>query len=214
MANNKPKEDENTVTESVTELSTKDKIAKMLADKQANAKKAVEAANKQAKEAEALASVKIDSGVEKTIDDIKKVDDAVTAEKAKMAEELKPLNEQMTVIKAKYNFEEQNKVRKGLYDGLVEKLGETAAKMLTGGAKATGTGSGKGKGGGKSREQAIIAVCDEGLSFEAAATKYDHMGDGERAGTQKIGNLVGRHIGLAVGEGTVIKNTDGTYSRA
>ena len=210
MANDKPKEDENTVTE----LTTKQKLEKFLADKQTAATKAVEAANKQAEDAKALASVKIDSDVEKMVDNIKKVDDDVTAEKAKMNKELEPLNKQISDIKAKYSFETQNTLRKEQFDKLVAKVGEVAAKMLTGGAKATGTGSGKGKGGGKSREQAIIAVCDEGLSFEAAATKYDHMGDGERNGSQKIGNLVGRHIGLAVGEGAVIKNTDGTYSRA
>ena len=200
------------------ELSTKEKIAKMLADKKADADRAVAAANAQAEEAEALASVEIDSDVEAMVENIKAIDADVTEMKTKMVAEIEPLNVQIAEIKAKpeYSLEDQNKNRKDNYDALVEKVGETAAKMLTGGAKATGTGTGKGrgKGGGKSREQAIVAVCDEGLSFEAAATKYDHMGDGERNGKQKVGYLVGRHIGLAVGEGTVVKNDNGTYSRA
>ena len=200
------------------EMSTKEKIAKMLADKKADADRAVAAANKQAEEAEALASVEIDSDVESMVEKIKVIDANVTEMKAKMVTEIEPLNVQIAEIKAKpeYNFEKMNKDRKDLSDALIVKIGETAAKMLTGGAKAigTGTGKGRGKGGGKSREQAIVAVCDEGLSFEAAATKYDHMGDGERNGKQKVGFLVGRHISLAVGEGTVVKNADETYSRA
>ena len=200
------------------EMSTKEKIAKMLADKKADADRAVAAANKQAEEAEALASVEIDSDVESMVDNIKEIDAEIIKMKAKMVAEIEPLNVQIAEIKAKpdYYFEEHNKNRKDLSDGLIAKIGETAAKMLTGSAKATGTGTGKGrgKGGGKSREQAIVAVCDEGLSFEAAAEKYDHMGDGERNGKQKVGHLVSRHIGLAVGEGTVVKNEDGTYSRA
>lgn len=214
MTNDKnEKEDEKTVTE--PELSTKEKIAKMLADKQAVANKAVVAAQKQAEEAKALANVekKIDSGVEKTIDDIKKVDDDIVAEKAKMNKELEPLNKQIADVKAKYNFEEQNNVRKAKYDELVEKLGETAAKVLTGGAKATGTGSGRGRSG-ASREQVIKSICDDGLTFAECAEQYDHKGSKERTGEQKVGHLVSRHIALAVGEGTVIKNADGTYSRA
>ena len=205
------------VNEPVNELTTREKIAKKLADMQADADLAVAAADKQAKEAKALADVEIDSDVESKVEDIKAIDADVTEMKAKMVAEIEPLNVQIAEIKAKpeYNFEEMNKNRKDLSDALVVKIGETAAKMLTGSVKATGTGTGrgKGKGGGKSREQAIVAVCDEGLSFEAAATKYDHMGDGERTGKQKVGNLVGRHIGLAIGEGTVVKKEDGTYSR-
>lgn len=206
------------VSEPVTEMSTKEKIAKKLADMKAAADLAVAAAQKQAEEAEALASVEIDSDVEVMVDGIKEIDADVTEIKAKMVAEIEPLNVQIAEIKAKpeYNFEDKNKDRKAKSDALVAKIGETAAKMLTGSVKATGTGTGKGrgKGGGKSREQAIVAVCDEGLSFEAAATKYNHMGDGERNGKQKVGHLVSRHIGLAVGEGTVVKNENGTYSRA
>ena len=211
------------VAEPVNELTTKEKIAKKLADMKADADRAVAAANKQAEEAAALESVEIDSDVESMVEDIKAIDADVTEMKAKMVAEIEPLNTQIAEIKAKpeYNFEEINKNRKDLSDALIVKIGETAAKMLTGSVKATGTGTGKGrgKGGGKSREQAIVAVCDEGLSFEAAATKYDHMGGAERPEydgdkPQKVGYLVGRHIGLAIGEGKVVKNEDGTYSRA
>lgn len=217
-------ETENEQTEPMTEpvsepeMSTKEKIAKMLADKKVAADLAVAAAQKQAEEAVALESVEIDSDVESMVENIKAIDVDAIEMKTKMVAEIEPLNVQIAEIKSKpeYNFEEMNKNRKDLLDALVTKIGETAAKMLTGTAKATGTGAGKGrgKGGGKSREQAIAAVCDEGLSFEAAATKYDHMGDGERNGKQKVGHLVSRHIGLAIGEGTIVKNEDGTYSRA
>lgn len=216
----KKDETETEQTEPVAEpeMTMKEKIAKMLIDKKAESDLAVAAAQKQAEELAVLESVEIDSDVETMVDNIKTLDAEAVEMKAKMVAEIEPLNVQIAEIKAKpeYSLEDQNKNRKDNYDALVEKVGETAAKMLTGGAKATGTGTGKGrgKGGGKSREQAIIAVCDEGLSFEAAATKYDHMGDGERNGKQKVGYLVGRHIGLAVGEGTVVKNDNGTYSRA
>lgn len=63
------------------------------------------------------------------------------------------------------------------------------------------------------RETAVVAICDEGLTFEEAALKYDHMGDGERDGSQKVGNLVKRHIDLAIKDGNIVKNDDGTYSR-
>ena len=210
------------VTESIVEpeLSTKEKIEKLLADKKAAADVAVAAAAAQAEEAAALESVEIDSDVEIMVDSIKALDVESVAMKAKMVAEIEPLNVQIAEIKAKpeYNLEDSNKTRKEHYDALVEKLGETAAKLLTGGAKAVGAGagagSGRGRGGGKSREQAINAVCDEGLTFEAAAEKYDHMGDGERTGKQKIGYLVGRHIKLSVAEGKVVDNGDGTYSRA
>ncbi len=216
----KKDETETEQTEPVAEpeMTMKEKIAKMLTDKKAESDLAVAAAQKQAEELAVLESVEIDSDVETMVDNIKTLDAEAVEMKAKMVAEIEPLNVQIAEIKAKpeYSLEDQNKNRKDNYDALVEKVGETAAKMLTGGAKATGTGTGKGrgKGGGKSREQAIVAVCDEGLSFEAAATKYDHMGDGERNGKQKVGYLVGRHIGLAVGEGTVVKNDNGTYSRA
>ena len=50
--------------------------------------------------------------------------------------------------------------------------------------------------------------------LDEAAEKYDHKGDGERDGSQKIGNLVKRHIDLSIKDGNVVKNDDGTYSRA
>ena len=209
------------VVEPVTELTTREKIAKKLADMRATADLAVAAANKQAEEAEALANVEIDSDVESMVDYIKAIDTDVSAMKAKMVAEIEPLNVQIAEIKAKpeYNFEEMNKNRKGLSDDLVAKIGETAAKMLTGSAKAIGTGTGRGRGGGKSEEQAVAAICDEGLTFEQAALKYDHMGGAERPEydgdkPQKVGHLVGRHITGAIKKGTVVKNENGTYSRA
>jgi hypothetical protein len=217
-------ETENEQTEPVNEpvaepeMSTKEKIAKMLADKKADADRAVATANKQAEELAVLEGLDVDSDVESMVDTIKELDAKVVEVKANMTAEIEPLNAQIAEIKAKpeYNLEDSNKTRKDCYDNLVERVGETAAKMLTGSAKATGTstGKGRGKGGGKSREQAIVAVCDEGLSFAEAATKYDHQGDKERSGEQKVGHLVSRHIKLAVGEGTVVDNGNGTYSRA
>ena len=222
MARNKDEtETENEpVTEPVVEpeLSIKEMVAKLLADNKAAADVAVKAAQAQKEEAAALEGVEIDSDVENMVDNIKALDVEVVANKAQMNAEIEPLNVQIAAIKANpvYNVETQNAERKVLYDALVDKLGETVAKLLTGGAKATGTGAGtgRGRGGGKSREQALVAVCDEGLSFAAAAEKYDHMGDGERTGKQKIGYLVGRHIKLSVAEGKVVDNGNGTYSRA
>ena len=128
-----------------------------------------------------------------------------------------PFNKQIADVKAKpeYNLEEKNKVRIAQYATLVEKVGETPAKLMVGGAKSvsSGTGAGRGRGSG-TRDQVITAICDDGLSFEAAAEKYDHMGNGERDGSQKVGNLVKRHIDLAVKAGNVVKNADDTYSRA
>jgi len=198
----------------VTELTTKQKIEKMLVDKQAAAKAAVEAAQKQAEEADALANVSIDDEVEGLIDNIKLIDDEVTAKKAAMNEELKPLNEQIESVKLRYNFDEANKMRADTLASLVAKVGEAGAKVLVSGGGSTGTGTGKRGRSGASREQVIQAVCDEKLTFAQAAEKHDHKGSKERTGEQKVGFLVGRHIALAVAEGTVIKNTDGSYSRA
>lgn len=202
-----------------TELTSKQIMQKLLDDKQAATMKIIESANKQAEEARQLASVKIDDDVESVVNEIEAIDADIAGMKTAMTAEVEPLNKQILEIKAKpeYNVEEQNKVRKEKYDALVEMVSETAAKLLTGGAKSVGTGTGTGTGRGRSsgtRDQVITAICDDGLSFAEAAEKYDHMGNGERDGSQKVGNLVKRHIDLAVKAGNVNKNDDGTYSRA
>lgn len=200
-----------------TELTSREIMQKLLADKQTSALKAVEAANKQAEEAQKLANIDIDADVESVVDEIKAIDADVVKVKAAMTAEIEPLNKQILEIKAKpeYKTEDQNDARKVNYDVLVEKVGETAAKLLCGVAKSTGTGIGTGRGRGSgTRDQVIAAICDDGLTFAEAAEKYDHMGNGERDGSQKVGNLVKRHIDLAVKDGSVSKNDDGTYSRA
>lgn len=228
MAKNK---NETEQTEPVTEqpeLTLKERITRELETRKAADTKAAEAAQKRADETAALASVEdlIDSDVESTIENIKKIDADVTAEKAKMAEELKPLNDQMTAIKAKYSFDEQNKTRKELEDALVAKVGEVAAKVLIGGSKSTGTGSGgrSGKLDGMSvRETVAKMYLDEGLhDFEVLASTMKERfpdakvyGNNEKinGGTQKNGNLMKRHMDEMVTKaGTVIKNSDGTYS--
>ena len=201
------------VTESIVEpeLSTKEKIEKLLADKKAAADVAVAAAAAQAEEAAALESIEIDSDVENMVDNIKALDVESVAMKAKMVAEIEPLNVQIAEIKAKpeYNLEDSNKTRKEHYDALVEKLGETAAKLLTGGAKATGTSTGKGKGrnsdGTSKKEVAVRAVCDEGLTLAEAVDRYPELGsvDGVR-----------KNLWKPLKDGDVVKNSDGTYSRA
>lgn len=215
-----------------TELTTKERLDKMLADKQSAATKAVEAAAKQAEEADKLAEIDIDSDVEGIIDDIKKIDDDTAVVKAKMVAEIEPLNKQITEIKAKpeYKTDEAVKARKEKYDVLVEKIGETAAKLLCGGVgKSAGTGNTAGRSGklnGKSvRETVADMYLDEGMiDFELLASTMKERfpeakvyGNNEKinGGTAKNGNLMKRHMDEMVTKaGTVVKNDDGTYSKA
>jgi len=199
------------------ELTLRDKIAAELEVRKTADVAALDAAQKRAAETDALAALDIDSDVESMVGGIKTIDADIAGVKTAMAAEIEPLNKQITEIKAKpeYDVAEKNKVRSEQYAALVEKVGETPAKLMVGGAKTvtSGTGTGRGRGSG-TRDQVIVAICDDGLSFAEAAEKYDHMGNGEREGLQKVGNLVKRHIDLAIKAGNVVKNPDGTYSRA
>ena len=214
--------DENIEVEQVeqTELSPVEKIQKMIADKKAAAENERKRLEDMEKEAEALSEIDIDSDVEDMLNTLDSVSKDIKTEQDKMNEELKPLNEQIEVVKTshKETFDGLNVVYTETMASLVEKVGEVGAKALTSGVTVRKVGSGTGRRGrgGASREQVITAICDEGLTFEQAAIKYDHQGDGERGvgAKQKLGNLVKRHIDLSVKEGTVIKNPDGTYSRA
>lgn len=172
-----------------------------------------ETAAKKAAELTKLTNVSDD--VMSIVDTIASFDKDIGEKKAAFAELIKPYNEE--IAKAKKSFDEDTKdlveARTTEYAKVVESVGETGAKMLTGKAVSTGTGKGRGRSG-NTREQVIAAVCDDNMSFADAAEKFDHMGKGERDGSQKIGHLVGRHIKLAVSENTVIDNGDDTYSRA
>ena len=207
---------EETVTEEPKTLTLAQKIQKQLDAENAKeeaAKKAIEAAATKKAELEKLTNLGDD--VMTTVETLESLDKDISTEKAKYDEIVKPFNAQ--IAEAKKTFDEGVKTlveaRTAEYTKLVEAVGETGAKTLTGKTVSIGTGTGRGRSG-NTRAQVITAICDDGMSFAAAAEKFDHMGDGERAGTQKIGNLVKRHIDLAVKDGTVIKNDDGTYSRA
>lgn len=190
-------------------LTIAEKIQKELAAANALA----ETAAKKAAELTKLTNVSDD--VMSIVDTIASLDKDIGEKKAAFAELIKPYNEE--IAKAKKSFDENTKdlveARGTEYAKVVESVGETGAKLLTGKAVSTGTGKGRGRSG-DTREQVISAICDDGLSFAEAAEKYDHKGDGERAGSQKVGNLVKRHIDLAIKAGNVVKNDDGTYTRA
>lgn len=196
-------------TEEPKTLTIAEKIQKEL--KQAKAAE-VAAAEKMA-ELEKLSNIGDD--VMGIVDTIANLDKDIGEKKVAFNEAVKPFNESIAAEKTKFDESTKDLVeaRNVEYTKIVESVGETGAKMLTGKAVSTGTGKGRGRSG-NTREQVITAICDDGLSFADAAEKYDHMGNGERDGSQKIGNLVKRHIDLAVKDGNVIKNDDGTYSRA
>ena len=199
---------ENVPEEEKKTLTIAEKIQKELDAANALAETAV----KKAAELEKLSNIGDD--VTAIVDTIASLDKDIGEKKAAFAELIKPYNEK--IAEAKKSFDEDTKelveVRATEYTKIVESVGETGAKMLTGKAVSTGTGKGRGRSG-NTREQVVAAVCDDNMSFADAAEKFDHMGKGERDGSQKVGHLVGRHIKLAVGEGTVVDNGDDTYSR-
>jgi len=172
-----------------------------------------ETATKKAAELAKLTDISDD--VMSIVDIIASLDKDIGEKKSAFNEAVKPFNESIAAEKTKFNVATKKLIeaRTAEYAKVVESVGETGAKVLTGKVVSTGTGTGRGRSG-NTREQVINAICDDGLSFEEAAEKFDHMGKGERAGLQKVGHLVGRHVKLAVGDGTVIDNNDGTYSRA
>ena len=190
-------------------LSIAEKIQKELE----HAKAAEQAAAEKMAELEKLSNIGDD--VMGIVDTIASLDKDIGEKKAAFNEAVKPFNESIAAEKTKFDESTKTLVeaRTTEYAKVVESVGETGAKMLTGKAVSTGTGKGRGRSG-NTREQVIAAVCDDNMSFADAAEKFDHMGKGERDGSQKIGHLVGRHIKLAIGENTVTDNGDGTYTRA
>jgi len=198
--------------EEVTVETIQEKIAKALAAKKVVAEKAI----KEAEELEKLAD--LDEDVMVAVESVKEMDEDIAEQKKALDAEIAPYAEKVTAAKKAFdeNTKDVREAREAEYKKVVESVGETGAKMLTGKGASIGTGTRSGRGrSGATRAQVITAICDEGLSFEEAALKYDHMGDGERSGKQKVGTLVKRHIDLAIKEdGTVVKNDDGTYSRA
>ena len=208
---------EETPVEEKKTLTIAEKIQKEL--KQAKAAE-VAAAEKMA-ELEKLSNIGDD--VMSVVDTIANLDKDIGEKKAAFNEAVKPFNESIAAEKTKFDEDTKEiaEARETEYKKIVESVGENGAKMLTGKAVSTGTGTGTGRGrSGVTRAQAVAAICDEGLTFEEAALKYNHMGKAERPEytgehPQKVGYLVKRHLDLSVTEDkTVIKNNDGTYSRA
>jgi len=203
--------EEKTPVEEKKTLTIAERIEKQLEEEKVKAA----AATKRMEDLTKLTNVGDD--VMSIVDTIASLDKDIGEKKAAFNEAVKPFNESIAAEKTKFDVEtkELTEARTAEYAKVVESVGETGAKMLTGKAVSTGTGTGRGRGRGNAkRETAVAAICDEGLTFEEAAEKYDHMGDGERDGNQKVGNLVKRHIDLAIKDGNVVKNDDGTYSRA
>lgn len=202
---------EETPVEEKKTLTIAERITKQLEEEKVKAA----AATKRMEDLEKLSNVGDD--VMTIVNTVAELDKDIGEKKAAFAELIKPYNEE--IAKAKKSFDENTKelieARSAEYAKVVESVGEMGAKTLTGKTVSTGTGTGRGRGRGNAkRETAVAAICDEGLTFEEAAEKYDHKGDGERDGSQKIGNLVKRHIDLSIKDGNVVKNDDGTYSRA
>ena len=157
------------------ELTLREKIAADLEVRKTADEAAMKALQARADETEAMANVVIDDSVEMMVNDIKAIDVDIANVKTTMATEIEPLNKEIVEIKAKpeYDVAEKNKVRGEQYAVLVEKVGETPAKLMVGGAKSTSTGTGAGRGRGSgTRDQVITAICDDGLSFAEAAEKY------------------------------------------
>lgn len=194
-------------------------LAEKIQKKFEQAKATEVAAAKEMAELEKLSNIGDD--VMSIVDTIANLDKDIGEKKAAFNEAVKPFNDSIAAEKTK--FDEATKdlaeARTTEYAKIVESVGETGAKMLTGKVVSTGTGTGRGRSG-ATRAQAVAAICDEGLTFEEAALKYDHMGKAERPEytgehPQKVGYLVKRHLDLSVTEDkTVVKNADGTYSRA
>ena len=204
-----------TTEESKTEEPKTLTIAEKIQKELEQAKVAEAAAAKKMAELEKLTNIGDD--VMSVVDTIASLDKDISEKKAAFNEAVKPFNESIAAEKTKFDADTKELIeaRNAEHAKLVESVGEMGAKTLTGKTVSTGTGTGRGRGRGNAkRETAVTAICDEGLTFEQAAEKYDHMGDGERDGSQKIGNLVKRHIDLSIKDGNVVKNDDGTYSRA
>ena len=196
-------------------------IAEKIQKKFEQAKAVEVAAAKEMAELEKLSNIGDD--VMTIVNTVAELDKDIGEKKAAFNEAVKPFNESIAAEKTKFDeaTKELTEARNVEYTKIVESVGETGAKMLTGKAVSTGTGTGRGRGRGNAkRETAVAAICDEGLTFEEAALKYDHMGSAERPeytgkNPQSVGHLVKRHLDLSVTEDkTVVKNADGTYSRA
>lgn len=211
----KPKEDtetENEQSEQPVELTAADKVKALIEKRKADAEAKALEAQKAAEEAEALDGIDVDSEVEEILTGIEQVDKDVTEMKNRLAEEIKPLQEQINTIKEGYDFESHNKLRQELHNRLVEKLGESATRMLTGKGTISDSKTGAQRTGSK-RETAIRAVCDEGLTLKEAAIKYDMIGSNEDP-LDPSGDAVRKNLWKPLKDGIVVQNQDGTYSRA
>jgi len=199
--------------ESKPELSVREKIAEELASRQAADVKAKADMEKRTAETDALANLDIDDDVEGMVNEIKSIDVDIASVKGAVAAEIEPLNKQIAEIKAKpeYNVEEKNTARVASYAELVAKIGETPAKLLVGGAKAVGSGTGTGKGKGRNsdgtskKEIALKAVCDEGLSLQDAVERYPELGTADS---------VRKNLWKPFNDGEIVKVDANHYTRA